>query len=180
MAVNDRLFTTSPTDELLARLEQPQLVEALNTLLDKADVLAFLVVALDGFLSRGEVIADSLAGGIGELRDSAGASGGLARLDLPGLAANLAELSALAGPLTAATPALSALLTGPLGEPRTVAALSRLASAVAEGGERAAAEPGGPTGVFALLRVLKDEDVSRGLGFLIQVARSLGRQLASP
>lgn len=180
MAVHDRLFTPSPTDELLARLERPEVVGALTTLLDNADVLAFLVVALDGFLSRGEVIADSLAGGIGEMRGAAkagGVGGGLPRLDLLKLAG---DVSALAGPLAAATPALSALLTGPLGEPRTVAALSRLASALAEGADRAAAEPTGPTGVFALLRVLKDEDVSRGLGFLIQVARSLGRQLASP
>ena len=32
-------------------------------------------------------------------------------------------------------------------------------------------------GAFALLRTLKDEDVARGLNFLIHVARAFGREL---
>jgi hypothetical protein len=174
VAVDDRLLTASPTDELLARLERPQVVDALNTLLDNAGVLAFLVVALDGFLGRGEVIADSLADGITELRDATSAAGPLPKIDYKGL---VGSLSALSGSVVAATPALSTLLSGPLGDPRTVSALSKLAAALAEGGERAAAAPGGPTGVLGLLRALKDEDVSRGLGFFVQVAKALGREL---
>jgi Protein of unknown function (DUF1641) len=177
MAVNERLSHSSRTDELLARLEEPQTVEALNTVLDHADLLAFLVVGLDGFLTRGEVITDSLASGLGELRGSASGGGALARIDFRGLATSLAALS---GPAVAATPALGELLTGPLADPGTVRVLGQLASAVGDGWDRTVAEPGAPTGVFALARSLKDEDVSRGLGLLIQVAKALGRQLRSP
>ena len=176
MAGTDRLLTPSPTDELLARLAEPQIAQAVSVLLDNAEVLAFLTVCLDGFLSRGEVITDSLADGISELRDAAGAAGSRPNLDLRAVAGSLAALS---GPVVAATPALSALLTGPLGDPGTVRVLSQLASALTEGQAAAAAHPGGPVGAFGLLRALKDEEVSRGLGFLVQVAKALGRQLGS-
>jgi hypothetical protein len=163
---------------LLARLADPQIARAVSTLLDNADVLAFLAVGLGGFLSRGEVIADSLAGGITELRGAAGAAaaGSLPKVDLPALAAGL---SALSGPVVAAAPALGALLSGPLGDPHTVVTLSRLAGAVAEGRDAAEAQPVGPVGALALLRALKDEEVARGLGFLIQVAKALGRQVGA-
>ena len=179
MAGTDRLLTPSPTDELLARLADPQIAWAVSTLLDNADVLAFLAVGLDGFLSRGEVIADSLADGITELRGAAGAaaaSGSLPKVDFRALAGSA---SALSGPVVAAAPALGELLTGPLGDPRTVRVLSQLASALTEGRDAAEAHPVGPAGAFALLRALKDEEVARGLGFLIQVAKALGRQVGS-
>jgi len=143
VAGTDRLLTPSPTDELLARLADPQIARAVSTLLDNADVLAFLAVGLDGILSRGEVIADSLADGISELRGAAGAA-------------------------------------GPLVDPGTVRVLSRLAGALTEGLAAAEARPSGPVGALALLRALKDEEVARGLGFLIQVARVLGRQISTP
>lgn len=177
MAARDRLLAESPTDGLLARLEQPRVAEAVNVLLDNADVLAFLVVALDGFLNRGEVIADSLAEGITELRGAAAGAGPLAGIDLKGLAGSLAALS---GPVVAAAPALGRLLTGPLAEPATVRALTRVAAALAEGEQRSAAGPAGPSGVIGLLRLLRDEEVSRGLGYLVEVARALGRTLGPP
>lgn len=178
MAARDRLLAESPTDGLLARLEQPRVAEAVNVLLDNADVLAFLVVALDGFLNRGEVIADSLAEGITELRGAAGGGHGpLAGIDAKGLAGSLAALS---GPVVAAAPALGRLLTGPLADPATVRALTRVAAALAEGEQRSTAGPAGPSGVIGLLRLLRDEEVSHGLGYLVEVARALGRTLGPP
>ncbi|HEV2637787.1 MAG TPA: DUF1641 domain-containing protein [Actinocrinis sp.] len=180
MTANDRLLAPTPVGELLARLEQPRTVEALNVLLDNADLIVFLVTALDGFFRRGEVIADSLAEGASELRGAAGGlgNGPLAGIDLRGLAASAASLS---GPVVAATPALGELLGGPLADPGTVRALSRLAAALAEGEQRAAQRPGGaPTGLLGLLRLLRDEEVSRGLGHLVEVARVLGRRPGPP
>jgi hypothetical protein len=130
--VNGQLVTSSPAEELLARLEEPPVVAALNNLLDHA---------------------------------------ALPPIDFGGLANSLATLS---GTAVDATPALATFL-GSLGDPRLIAVITQLTTALVEGRENA----DGPASVFGLLRVLKDEEVARGAGFLIQVAKSLGRQLAA-
>jgi hypothetical protein len=56
VTVNGQLVTSSPADELLARLEEPQLVAALNTVLDHADLLALMVSGLDVSLGLGFLI----------------------------------------------------------------------------------------------------------------------------
>ncbi|MFC4945129.1 DUF1641 domain-containing protein [Pseudonocardia sp. GCM10023141] len=174
MALNDPLAIRSPADDLLERLDEPKVVAALNTLLDHADLLAVAVVALDGFLSRGDVIADSLFDAVGELRGvTAGASGSLAGIDVKGV---VNTVSTLAGPLVAATPALTTLLAG-VSEPRTVAVVGQLTGAVADADRTASAT--GPSGAFALLRALKDPDVSRGLGFFLALVKAFGQRRAS-
>jgi hypothetical protein len=162
-------------DDLLARLEEPKVVGALNNLLDHAELLSVLLIGLDGFVSRGDVIADSLADAVGELRGASGVAGPLASIDVRGLAGSAATLSSS---VITGTPALSTLLST-ITDPRTVEGVTQLAGALAEGRTKAEAEPMAPTGVFGLLRALKDEDTARGLGFLIQVSKALGRQLSS-
>lgn len=173
MAPNGPLVAQSPADELLARLDDPRVAAALGNLLDHADLLAILVVGLDGLVSRGEVIGASLADAIGELR---GEADGLPPVDLKGLASSLATLS---GSLSDATPALDALLRSSLTDPKAVEVISQLANALVVGRVRIEAETSVPTGVFGLLRALKDEDVARGLGYFMQVAKAFGQQLDS-
>ncbi|MDN5272852.1 hypothetical protein QTO31_12820 [Chloroflexus sp. MS-CIW-1] len=66
--------TTSRTDRLLnasallERLNEPQTAAALHLLLDKAELLAFSVSAVDSLLQRGETIADNVAASVHELR----------------------------------------------------------------------------------------------------------------
>lgn len=176
MVVNGQLEAPS-ADDLLGRLDEPRVVAALNDLIDHADLLAMLVVGLDGLLSRGEVIGDSLVSAVDELR---GASGGAARslsaVDLEGLASSLATLS---GSVVRATPALNSLLSSDLTDPKAVDVISRLANALVQAREQIQRDPDVPAGVFSLLRVLKDPDVARGLGYLVEVARSFGKQLAT-
>lgn len=57
-----------PGQALAQRLAEPRTAAAVNSLLDHADLLALLVSGLDGLLSRGDTITDSLADGAGELR----------------------------------------------------------------------------------------------------------------
>ncbi|GEL19892.1 DUF1641 domain-containing protein [Pseudonocardia asaccharolytica] len=175
MALNGQLVAPSPADDLLARMDEPQVVAALNTLLDHADLLALLVVGLDGMLSRSEVIGDSLAEALGELRGNV-PGGSLPPIDYKALASSLATLS---GSVVGATPALSALLSSSLTDPKAVQVISQLAGALVEGREQIDRDPAAPSGVFGLLRALKDEDVARGLGYLLQVAKAFGRQLGS-
>lgn len=140
----------SPADALRARLDDPRTAAALHELLDRAEVVAFLVEGVDGFLRRGEVITDTLAGALGDLRGAGAAS-----------------------PLAAAAPALRQLLPA-LTDPATLTALTRLVAALGEAG-RDQAPP--PSGARALLRGLRDPDTRRGLGFLLRFANALGRGL---
>jgi hypothetical protein len=167
LAVNGQLVAQSPADELLERLDDPRVAASLTHILDHADMLAMLIVGLDGFIRRGDTIAEAIADGVNDLRGAAGS--GSSGADVQGL------LSGVVG----ATPTLSALLNSRMmTDPRTASTLALLGEALVEGREEAANSPAGPTGVFGLLRALKDDDVSRGLGLLIQVAKALGRKLS--
>lgn len=58
------------TKGLQQRLNDPKVAEGLNRLLDQLETITFAVDSIDGFLRRGEVIADSLADGVSELKKS--------------------------------------------------------------------------------------------------------------
>jgi hypothetical protein len=166
MTANGQAIAVSPADQIRDRLDDPTVAAALNTLLDHAELLAVLVAGLEGFVRRGDLIADSLASAVSDFK-GVSVSGVLPSaevlkgVDVPGLTQTVVTLS---NSLVVAAPALNTLL-------------SQVGQAVAEGGEAAAADPGGPKGLFGLWKVTKDPDVSRGLGFMIHVARAFGRQV---
>lgn len=166
MALNDQLVApspaASPSAALKARLDEPQVAASLNSLLDHADLLAIVAVAIDGFLSRGDVIANTLAEAVGELR-GASVDTPLAGIDVKGLVGSAKD----------AAPALQNLL-GQVSDPRVVVVFGQLTTAVAEA---QTVHAPAPTGALSLLRALKDPDTAAGLGFLLQVAKSFGRQL---
>jgi hypothetical protein len=58
----------SPADAVRQRLDDPRVAEALNSLLDHADLLAVIVAGLDGFVRRGDDITENLTSAIGELK----------------------------------------------------------------------------------------------------------------
>jgi hypothetical protein len=170
VVVNGQVVS-SPADRLRARLDDPQVAAALDDLLRHADLLATLVVGLDGMVRRSEVITDSVASAVGELREAAGPWEGA---DLGGLARSLGTLS---GAVVGATPALNTLLTSHLTDPRAVEVISQLAAALVAGRDRVAGGEPAPSGALALLRALRDPDVARGIGFFLQVAKAFGAQL---
>lgn len=173
MTVNGQLVARSPADELLERLDDPVVAAALNKILDHVDLLALLIGALGGFFERGETIVNTVADGVRELRGATeGGPSVLADLDLGALATSLAALARAASTLD--TVVKSPMLT----DQRAVSTVTLLGEALIEARQAAAAAPAGPTGLFSLLRMLRDEDVSRGLGLMIETARALGRKLA--
>jgi len=177
MTASGQAIAVSPGDRLRDRLDDPKVAEALNTLLDHADLLAVLVTGLDGFVRRGDSISNTLSSAVGEFKGAslAGVPGAesLKGVDIQGLAASLGTLSTA---LVGATPALNTLLTSRLTDPQAAGVLAQLGDALVEGKAAAASEPG-PKGLMGLWKVTKDKDVARGLGFLIQVARSFGRRV---
>lgn len=177
---SEDLIADSPGDAIIARLDDPQIAASLSLILDHADLIATMIVGLDGLVRRAEVIGDNVASGFAEVRDLAASSTGKApwpAVDLAALSETVARLSAA---VVDAAPALDKLLRSPLTDPQTADVLADAGEALLEGKQAAAADPRGPRGVFALMRVTKDPDVSRGLGFMIHIARAFGRRLAPP
>jgi hypothetical protein len=58
----------STTDQLQERLNDPKIAAGLNRLLDRMDIINFAVESMEGFIGRGEVIADSIAASVGDLK----------------------------------------------------------------------------------------------------------------
>jgi uncharacterized protein YjgD (DUF1641 family) len=122
MAVMDAPGTHAG-QELIARLERPDTAAALNHLLDRLDVIVLAADAADGLLRRGDVLTDSVAGGLAELRkvpispDLEGLAGKLPQLAHTGM-----QVAGLAG-----SPAVGRLLSSGLlerlGDPKTIASL---------------------------------------------------------
>ncbi|OBC08900.1 hypothetical protein A5784_05755 [Mycobacterium sp. 852013-50091_SCH5140682] len=175
---SEDLIADSPGDAIIARLDDPQIATSISLILDHADLIATIIVGLDELVRRAEVIGDNVASGLAEVRGLAAASSGTASwpaVDLGALSETVARLSAA---VINAAPALDTLLRSPLTDPETAGVLADAGEALLEGKRAAATDPRGPKGVFALMRVTKDPDVSRGLGFMIHIARAFGRRLA--
>lgn len=84
-------------DKLLARLEEPGVAEALNQLLDHAELLAFSASALDGFVRRSDVIAENVAASMQDVRAMGANAPELGQLleRLPQLSAMAVQVSKL-------------------------------------------------------------------------------------
>lgn len=160
------VLSSTPTDRLKARLDDPGVAAALNTLLDHADVLALAAMSVGGFLERSDTIMENVSGGINELR---AVSGGAAFLAEP--------TRRLAEEAPAIADAATALLNSGMLKKDVVDLLGSLAGALLEGANAARANQTTVAGVFPALRALKDPEVAKGLGFLIEVSRALGKSL---
>ena len=172
-ALDDTVHVSSriETERLLDRLEDPGTAAALHSLLDNAELLAVLVTGLDGLARKGEVVGDTLAEVLHELR-AAGRSTGLDPMTTS------RQLSTLIPTLADASPAINRILDSPIVEPEPIDVLSETAVALVAG-LRAAQANETQLGALGLLRATRDPDVQRGLGFLVEVARVFGREIAS-
>lgn len=163
---------TAPADVVRERLNDPAVAASLVTILDNAELLSTLVLGLSGFLERGDTIAESLAEGVAEMK-------GVALLDvdkapLP----SAAEIAGLVTAVTRATPVITEVLQSEMVSSETVEVLSLVGDAAAEGAARARESKTSIQGIRATMKLLKDPEVGRGLGLLVEIARALGRRLA--
>jgi hypothetical protein len=160
------LLSSTPSEALKARLDDPKVAAALSSMLDNADTLAIGLVALDGLLRR----ADTISGNIeGSLKDVKAIGESFSYLAVP--------TKRLANDAPQIADAADALLESGMLSREVVDLLGSLAGALVQG--HAAARTNGTSvgGVFPLLKALKDPDVGRGLGLLIEVSRALGKTL---
>lgn len=176
MVANGQATLATPSESVRDRLDDPRVAEALNTLLDHADLLAILVAGLDGLVKRGDDITANLTSAVGELKGSGAAGAQMAKqLDLGGLAVSLLTLS---GGLAKATPAINTLLNSSLTDPRGAEVVSALGDALVSARTALPPAPRGVRGMWKTVRAAaKDPDIGRGLVYLIEVARAFGRKV---
>lgn len=174
MSATEAVTTSTPpqpVDAVVERLNDPAVAAALVSLLDNVELLSTLVHGLSSFVERGDTIMDSLATGLTELRTANAESP--RKVELP----SLDQLSDLAGALTRATPLITDVLDSHMVSPETVDVLSLVSEAAVEGAANARKQGSTVGGLRAALRILKDPEVGRGLGLLVEIAKSLGRRL---
>jgi hypothetical protein len=160
------LSTITPAEVLRARLDDPEVAAALLTLLDNADLLALVVQSLDGLLRRADVISSSVESGLGDVRALADSARFLVE-----------PTRKLAEQAPGIADAASALLDSGMFNREVVTLLGQFADALVTGREAALSNGTTVTGLRATLHVLRDPEVGRGLGLLVEVARALGRGL---
>lgn len=160
------VLSRNSLDGLADRLNDPKVADSLNLLLDNIDALAFLAMGLNGFLQRGDTIAESLSAGVTQIREASNGS-------LDGLGDQASDLLAMGKTLTENTAGLEAALG--LLQPDIIAALKSTGEALAEGQAAAARSEPEITGALSALRALKDPDLQRGLNVLVHVGKALGR-----
>lgn len=156
--------------ELIERLNEPATVAALGELLDGVGTLSGLLTAAGSFLGRGEEIMDNVASGYREL----GAVGNDAAV--AGALQGAAKLAGQAAPLIGRV--ADSDIVPALGDPALLALLGSVLDAVRAAQAEVRAEPAAhEIGLVGMLRMTKDPEVRRGLGFIFAVMKRLGSAL---
>ena len=124
------LLSSTPSDALRSRLDDPQVAAALGLILDNADTLALGLVALDGLLRRADTISGNIESSL---------------KDVKVVADSFSYLAAPTKRLTQEAPqiadAAEALLESGMLSREVVNLLGRLAQALVEGAGQGAALP---------------------------------------
>lgn len=159
-------------DLLLEKLQEPQVVHSLLSLLEKSQML-------NDFLERGETMLNSISKGVGELGRA-----GVTTFSKTFESVDLDELKTAGQNLQEMIPAISAFVRelGSLKEAgffepevaKIIAQTGRAMSAAARDPEAHSDES---RGVFGLTGLLKDPDIARTLNFIISFARHFGGNL---
>jgi uncharacterized protein YjgD (DUF1641 family) len=183
--------TASPAFErllesgLLERLAEPHTIENLKSLLDQLDVAAFTLQALDGFLRRSDVIANSIADSVREIRNVAPEAASLVK-NLQELAADLLKLlqagrrlaaSGLLDKLDELADAGLTLSAVGMFERQTVTALGEVGRLASQSYDEAKQVPARRIGLIGILRLLNDPAIQPALTLLIETTRRFGEKM---
>lgn len=165
---------TSTLDQLAMKLSDPVAASALSSLIDQAGLLSFLLRVLDEFLSRGDVIADSIAEALGQAKAIVGESRENRSYDLGEVASHLGKLAVS---LSESSPAITELLDSGLFRSDVMQLLATVADAAVDAKERVATGPQKIHGAYSLAKSLKDPNVQRGMSYVVALASALGQRV---
>jgi uncharacterized protein DUF1641 len=169
---SSRLTNDHSADLLLEKLQEPEIVESLISLLEKSQVL-------NDFLERGEDVLTSMTKGIGQLgRVGADALGkSLGKVDLDDLKAASIQLQGMLPVVRDFVDELGSLQKAGFFEPEVVGILGRTGRAWASAARDPRANSAETRGIFNLIGLLKDPEIARTLNFFISFARHFGGNL---
>lgn len=181
--------------DLSDKLVNPITLNALNQLIDNAETLAFLVMAVRGFLGRSDEIVENVASTLHEFRPkmsdkyAANFAALLTQLPeaLPTITENLPPLLEKAPILMQTTAKLGdiaesegiqAFLNSGMLTPELVTLLGDIGKTTVETEKEFRANPKSVS-LFGMLSATKNDDVQRGLGFLVALAGNIGKKMKS-
>jgi uncharacterized protein YjgD (DUF1641 family) len=166
----------SAADALFEKLEDSRVVEALVSLLDKSDKLAFFTEVLEGFLQRNEGLLEVVSRRVGQLgRAGTSALGkSLEKVDLDDLKSASGQIQGMLPLLRDVANQFTVLKQSGFFDPDVVEVVGRTGRAMAATARDPKAYSIDARGVFSLLGLLKDPDIARALNFVISFARHLG------
>ncbi len=168
------LKTLTERDKLELKLSDPSVVSSLSQLIDQAGLLAFLLQMLDGFLVRGDVIADSISQMAVEAREQ---TNNVFGDDAANLQQIVTVLSRLGVSFAKAAPDIVTLFDSGLFRSDVVQLLSTAADAAVEARVKVANKHPRIKSAFSLMKSLKDPDVQKGMSYVVELAASLGRRV---
>lgn len=161
-------------DLLVNRISQVETATSILSLLDRIELLSLLLSGMDELLQRGDTIADSISDGISEMKRISTEVNSSKTISISDLISNFSKLTIS---LSDQAPAISALLDSGMLNNDVVDLLSTAAGAAVEANFNSRKPGSTIKGVRALLRAMKDPEVSRGITFVVELARSLGRRM---
>ncbi len=182
-----------PVDAVTERLNDPAVAASLVSLLDNVEMLSTLVTGLNEFFERGDTIIDSVASGVREFKDARAAGGSSFDLTkfsadakalmstlneaMPVLREALPLLHDALPVLNEALPTVRQLLSSGMVNDEVIELLATVSTSAVEGARAARANDTTVKGVLGTLKALKDPDVQRGMGLLVEIAKALGTNI---
>jgi uncharacterized protein YjgD (DUF1641 family) len=187
MPVIEPTSALSPQEQLQARLADPGTVDSLNRLLDHLDTISLSAAMLDGFLRRGDEIADNAADSMKDVRTLTSSfnvnleqakeiAGALPKLTAAG---HEVVKSGLLNQVSTLSNAGMTLAKAGFFEPKTVSLLAEMGQAAADSYDKAKAAPKRNYGIFDLLKVLKEPAIQKTLNIAIDASRQFGSKLSA-
>ncbi|MBX9604489.1 MAG: DUF1641 domain-containing protein [Bryobacteraceae bacterium] len=164
-------------------LGKPEVLSKIRFLLDKLDLAVFAVSAVEGFVRRGDEVADSMAEGLGDLKKIASSinTEELSRIatELPTLTKAGHELiaSGLLEKMHDLTETGMVLADAGLFDAKTVKPLAEVGRLATEAYTAAKSTPARQYGLLDLLRLFKDPQASKAIHLLVEMARQFGKRL---
>jgi hypothetical protein len=168
----------SAKERLLERLDDPRTARNLEMILDKADLIAFSLMALDGFLRRSDEIVEAVADGISEFNKAIPGVTIGSTADTMQHVKDLFEVSIKLKQVLA-SPEFDALMNSGILSPETVSVVGKAGSALTESYRATTSTTTEPQkiGLFGLLRLLNDPDIQRSLTLLTTFAKTFGNKI---
>ncbi len=184
------VITNQPAfQKLLTTLGQPQTMAAIERLLAQSELIAFLISALDHLLARGDELTENIRSAIEELRhtmsDQAITPAQLVDAfvnflpyfpRLVAVAPSFIEVVERIEPFIASDE-FDALLDSGVFHPDTVRLVGQAGDAFVSSHEALRQSPK-PVGLFGLLRALRDPDIQRAAGLIVEFGRRFGSSLS--